>query len=235
MSVQAAQMVRDEVRRKPNATLLLPTGGTPLGMYRELTRMHSQEGLTFAEVTTFNLDEYVGLPPGHPGSYRRYMEENFFRHIDIDPANTHVLDGTGSNLEKACLDYEQRIREAGGIDLAVLGIGHNGHVAFVEPPAAVRAWTHVAALARSTREAKARFFHSLADVPRAALTVGLGTILGCRRVLLLASGIEKADAVTRAIEGPVHAMCPGSALQLHPDVTVIMDQAAASRLQLREH
>ncbi|MCA9154351.1 MAG: glucosamine-6-phosphate deaminase [Planctomycetales bacterium] len=234
-SLRAARFVADLVQRKPDCVLGLATGGTPLGTYRELIRMHREEGLDFSRVTTFNLDEYVGLGPSHPQSYRHFMDENLFRHINVNPDRTFVPDGRALDFDAFCESYEQRIRDAGGIDLQVLGIGSDGHIAFNEPGSSLGSRTRLKTLASETIKDNARFFGSEDRVPRLAVTMGIGTILESRRCLLIAFGEGKASAVRAAIEGPVTAQVTASALQLHRDVVAVLDQTAAGWLARREY
>jgi glucosamine-6-phosphate deaminase len=228
---QAADRVADLVRRVPDCVLGLPTGATPLAMYQELIRRHREEGLSFARVVTFNLDEYVGLAPEHPDSFAAYMRENFFDHIDIDPTNTHIPNGSAADLEAECRNYERAIEQAGGIDLQVLGIGLNGHIAFNEPGSSLGSRTRIKTLTRETLEANAPALDDLDQLPRLAITMGVGTIFEAKSCLLLACGAKKSRAVAAMIEGPITAQVPASALQLHRDVTVIVDEEAASALQ----
>ncbi|HID76250.1 MAG TPA: glucosamine-6-phosphate deaminase [Planctomycetaceae bacterium] len=235
MSKAAAAVVAQTLNRKPDAVLGLATGSTPLGLYRELIRMHREEGLDFSYVTTFNLDEYVGLPSDHPQSYHYFMRENLFKHINIPPQNIHIPAGTTDNYRAFCDWYERRIKECGKIDLQVLGIGADGHIAFNEPGSSLGSRTRIKTLAKQTIEDNARFFERPEDVPVYAITMGVGTILEARRIILLANGENKAEAVAAAIEGPVTSMCTASALQLHQDVTFFLDRAAASRLKMIEY
>jgi len=237
MSKTAAKIVADLIRRKPNCVLGLATGSTPIGMYEELIRMHKEEGLDFSQVVTFNLDEYYGLPPDHPQSYRYFMDEHLFKHINIKPENTHVPDGTVpiDRIDEYCRRYEEMIKEAGGIDLQVLGIGRDGHIAFNEPGSSLSSRTRLVALDEQTRKDNSRFFKSIDEVPRAAITMGVGTILEARCCMLLASGEGKAEVVAKAIEGPVTSQITASALQLHPNVIVILDEAAASKLERKDY
>lgn len=235
VAARAARFVAELVRGKPACVLGLPTGGTPLGLYRELTRLHREEGLDFSQVTTFNLDEYVGLEPSHPQSYRYFMQENLFRHLNLEPARTHVPDGLSLDFESSCQRYEQMIRDAGGIDLQVLGIGSDGHIAFNEPGSSLGSRTRVKSLTGQTLRDNARFFGSEEAVPRLAVTMGVATILESRRCLLLATGPAKASAVRSAIEGPVTAQVTASALQLHRDVIAVLDEEAGSWLTRREY
>lgn len=230
ISLEAAKLVAERLRRKPDLVLGLATGSTPVGLYKALIGMHVREGLDFSKVTTFNLDEYVGLPPTHEQSYRRFMQENFFDHVNVDRRFTHVPDGLANDIEAYCEWYEQRIREAGGIDLQVLGIGSNGHIAFNEPGSSLGSRTRIKTLTERTVRDNARFFGSMDDVPRYAITMGIGTIMEARELLLLASGEGKADAVKAACEGPITALCPASICQMHRRAYFLIDQAAGSRL-----
>ncbi|MCX6945972.1 MAG: glucosamine-6-phosphate deaminase [Opitutales bacterium] len=230
-----AKIIARLVRDKPRAVLGLATGRTPLRLYQELIRMHRDEGLDFSGITTFNLDEYVGLPSTHDQSYRYFMRENFFRHLNIDPHRTHVPDGTAADLHAECRAYEERILAAGGIDLQLLGLGRNGHIGFNEPSGSLRSRTWIKILSEQTLEDNSDVFGSRASMPRHAITMGIGTILDARRCLLLAFGPPKTRAVERMIEGPLAAICPASALQLHPRATVVVDEASASALQFADH
>jgi glucosamine-6-phosphate deaminase len=232
---RAARFVAELVRRKPDCVLGLATGGTPLGTYRELIRLHREEGLDFSQVTTFNLDEYVGLAPSHPHSYRYFMQKNLFEHVNLDPARTHVPDGRALDFDAHCRQYEQRIRDAGGIDLQVLGVGSDGHIAFNEPGSSLGSRTRLKTLTGETVRDNARFFGSEEQVPRLAITMGVGTILESQRCLLVALGPGKASAIRSTIEGPVTAQITASALQLHRDVVVIVDEAAGGWLERREY
>ncbi len=230
VSEEAARIVSNLVTSKPTATLGLATGSTPLGMYQALVRMHREEGLDFSSVVTFNLDEYLGLNSDHPQSYHHFMHRSFLDKINVRSENTHIPDGTiCSNYDAYCDDYEQSIRVAGGIDLQVLGIGKNGHIGFNEPTSSLGSRTRVKTLSTETMEQNRRFFSS-EEVPQCAITMGIGTILESRRILLLASGESKTRAVAAAIEGPITASMSGSALQLHRDVTFILDKEAAKWL-----
>lgn len=235
MSRQAAKLVVQLLNTKPNAVLGLATGSTPLALYKELIRLHKEEGLDFSQVTTFNLDEYVGLPPSHNQSYHYFMHENLFKHINISPRNIHIPSGSTHNYEAFCQWYENRIKECGGIDLQVLGIGSDGHIAFNEPGSSLASRTRLKTLAKQTIDDNARFFAKREDVPIYAITMGVGTILEARSLLLLANGKGKADAVAAMIEGPVSGMCTASALQLHPRATVFLDPEAAGKLKMRDY
>ncbi|HID22444.1 MAG TPA: glucosamine-6-phosphate deaminase [Planctomycetaceae bacterium] len=235
ISKKAAQLVADVINQKPNAVLGLATGSSPVGLYQELIRMHKEEGLDFSQVVTFNLDEYVGLPADHPQSYHYFMEENLFKHINVPKENIHIPSGTTKNYRAFCEWYEQWIKECGGIDIQTLGIGSDGHIAFNEPGSSLSSRTRLKTLARQTIEDNARFFDKIEDVPIYAITMGVGTILEARRLLLVANGPKKADAVAKMIEGPVTSMITASALQLHPDAHVFIDEEAASKLTMRDY
>jgi glucosamine-6-phosphate deaminase len=197
--------------------------------------MHKNEGLDFSQVTTFNLDEYVGLKKDHPQSYHYFMHENLFKHINIPVQNVYIPSGTTNNYAAFCQWYERRIKEYGGIDLQLLGIGSDGHIAFNEPSSSLGSRTRIKTLAKSTIEDNARFFEKIEDVPIYAITMGVGTILEARKILFLANGAAKADAVAKAIEGPVTSMISASALQLHPDVTAYLDRAATANLSMLDY
>jgi len=235
MSKCAARVVARTLNSKPNAVLGLATGSTPLGLYQELVRMHKEEGLDFSQVTTFNLDEYVGLPQRHPQSYHYFMHENFFRHVNIPKQNIYIPSGTTDNYAAFCAWYEQRIKECGGIDLQILGIGTDGHIAFNEPGSSLGSRTRIKTLAKQTIEDNARFFDSPDQVPIYAITMGVGTILEARKIILLANGKKKAWAVAAAIEGPITSMVTASALQLHRDAMFIIDREAASDLKMLDY
>jgi glucosamine-6-phosphate deaminase len=226
-----ARIVEDLIRKKPGAVLGLATGGTPLGLYRELIRMHRAGGLDFSKVTTFNLDEYVGLPPEHPASYRRFMQQSFFEHVNIDPARIHIPDGMTPDIPAFCRQYEGAIRDAGGIDLQVLGIGQDGHIGFNEPTSSLASRTRIKTLTENTLAANQRFFSPGEGVPHHVITMGVGTIMEARTCLLLAFGAVKAEAVAAMVEGPITAMCPASILQMHPQAVAIIDEPAARLLK----
>jgi glucosamine-6-phosphate deaminase len=230
MSREAARLVADRIRRKPNLVLGLATGSSPLGMYKELIRMHRDEGLDFSKITTFNLDEYVGLQPSHDQSYHFFMQENLFKHINIDPRHIHVPQGMAKDIDLFCDWYESRMREAGGIDLQVLGIGANGHIAFNEPGSSLGSRTRIKTLTGTTRMDNARFFKTKEEVPRYAITMGVGTIMDAKQLVLVANGTGKAEAVRAAVEGPLTAMCPASIIQMHRLAFVFLDKAAATKL-----
>ena len=230
-SALAARIFGVLVRSKPAAVLGLATGSTPLGLYSELIRLHREEGLDFSKVTTFNLDEYLGLGPEHPASYHHFMWEHLFRHINIRPENTNLPDGQARDVATSCAVYEERIRAAGGIDLQVLGIGGDGHIGFNEPGSSLASRTRIKTLTERTRADNAPFFGPDEEVPYHVITMGIGTILEAREVLLLGFGARKAEALSAAIEGPVSPMVPASALHFHPRTRALLDEAAAVRLQ----
>ncbi|HET6569437.1 MAG TPA: glucosamine-6-phosphate deaminase [Rhodothermales bacterium] len=229
VSTESARFVADRLRRKPDLVLGLATGATPLGLYHELIRLY-KEGLDVSKITTFNLDEYVGLPPDHDQSYAHFMRENLFKHLNIPERWIHIPNGMATDIEAHCKWYEQQIEAAGGIDLQLLGIGANGHIAFNEPGSSLGSRTRVKTLTHNTRLDNARFFGSLENVPHYALTMGVGTVMESKELLLIASGEPKADAIHAAVEGPLTAMVPASIIQMHRKATVIVDRAAASKL-----
>ncbi|MGB2622375.1 MAG: glucosamine-6-phosphate deaminase [Candidatus Acidiferrum sp.] len=236
MSREAARIVASAVASDPSATLGLATGSTTLGMYKELVRLHKERGLDFSKVTTFNLDEYLGLSEEHPQSFHRFMRENFFDHVNADAAKIHIPDGTiGGNYEEYCNSYERAIRDAGGIDLQILGIGRNGHIGFNEPTSSFGSRTRLKVLTSETIEDNRKSFAPGEEVPECAITMGIGTILEAKKILLLATGEAKAETVAEAIEGPITASVTASCLQMHPDVTFVIDEAAAGRLRQKEY
>jgi len=232
MSKKAASLVAGKLKEKKDLVLGLATGSTPEGMYANLVKMYREGHLDFSLVTTFNLDEYVDLCPQHPQSYHTYMYKHLFDHINIKPENINIPCYTKNNLSAsdACRDYDQKIVQTGGIDLQVLGIGVNGHIGFNEPASSLPINTHLVELASETIEANSRFFNSIEQVPRRALTMGLGPIMHARLILLLASGGSKAHALKESFSGLVTTEVPASLLQLHPNVVVIVDRDAASLL-----
>ena len=228
MSRKAADVIAGCLATKPDCVLGLATGSTPIGLYADLVQDCAEGRISFADATTFNLDEYRGLDPQHDQSYRYFMEHNLFSHVDIEAARTHVPDGACPDAEAACAAYEQSIAEAGGLGLQLLGLGHNGHIGFNEPAPDFPKYTHCVALTESTINANSRLFDSIDDVPREAYTMGIGTIMRARRILVVASGEDKAQIVHDAFFGPVTPQVPASVLQLHPDVTVIVDAKAGA-------
>ncbi|MCP8969875.1 glucosamine-6-phosphate deaminase [Ectobacillus ponti] len=229
LSRVAADCIIDRVKSNPAIKLGLATGGTPVGTYRNLILDHEANGTAYRQATTFNLDEYVGLDPSNPGSYRYFMQERLFHWIDIPAGQTHVPSGVCSDPERECEAYEDLIRKAGGIDLQLLGIGGNGHIGFNEPGTSFHSLTHLVELDPSTREANARFFSSREEVPTHAITMGIRTIMDSREILLLVSGEGKRQALKQLLNGPVTEEFPASILQRHPHVTVIADSAALGR------
>lgn len=225
-----ADIFLEQLKKKPTSVFGLATGSTPLSLYRELIASNQQGDVSFAEVKTFNLDEYMDLAPEHPQSYRHFMNREFFDHIDIKPGNTQVPPGDAENPLIACQDYEAAIRDAGGIDIQLLGIGRNGHIGFNEPTSCLSSRTRVKTLTRETIDDNARFFSEGEFQPQLSITMGIGTIMEARLVVLLATGRSKAKAVRAMVEGPVSAWCPASALQMHPSTVVIVDEDAASEL-----
>jgi glucosamine-6-phosphate deaminase len=226
-----ARLIAHDLRAKPELVLGLATGRTMESVYDRLARMHRADGLSFAGTRTFNLDEYVGLPASDPHSYRHYMQEHLFRHVDVDLSNTHLPHGDAADLDAECRRYEELITQCGGIDLQLLGIGQTGHIGFNEPLSALRSRTRVKALSPVTMAQNSPLFAAPAQMPRRAITMGVGTILEARRVVLLATGAGKADIIAKAVEGPITSMISATALQMHPRCTVIVDEAAAAKLQ----
>jgi len=231
-ALMVARVIAREIRRKPDLVLGLATGRTMESVYGHLARMHREQGLSFASCRTFNLDEYIGIPPGHQGSYRHYMNVHLFDRIDINPKNTYLPNGIAPDLGAECHRYEQAISERGGIDLQLLGIGHDGHIGFNEPLSSLRSRTREKALTLSTLQANSAMFENdINKVPRRAITMGVGSILDSKRALMLVTGESKAAILAKATEGPITSMVTGSALQLHPHCTVITDEAAATKLE----
>jgi glucosamine-6-phosphate deaminase len=227
----AARIMARLLREKPNVVLGLATGSTPLLLYRELIAMN----LDWRKVTTFNLDEYVGLPREHPQSYHNFMWENLFRHINIAKKNVHIPDGNAKDIPKFCAKYEQQIRAAGGIDLQVLGIGTDGHIGFNEPTSSLASRTRIKTLTERTRRDNSQFFGSEQKVPYHVITMGIGTIMEAWQILLLAFGPKKARPIAEAVEGPITSMNPASVLQMHPVTKVCLDADVASRLQRADY
>lgn len=230
-----ARIVAHDLRANPHLVLGLATGKTMECVYRRLVRLHREEKLDFSLCSTFNLDEYVGLLAADPNSYRHYMDQNLFRHVNIDPRNTHLPNGMAEDLDAECRHYEALIQRFGGIDLQLLGIGKAGHIGFNEPLSALRSRTRVKALTPTTLKQNATAFGGEEQMPRRAITMGVGTIIEARRCLLLATGNSKAEVIARAVEGPITSMVTASALQLHPRCTVIVDEAAATKLTEQEY
>src|SRR5690554_792434 len=208
MSRKAALLISSQVILKPNSVLGLATGSTPIGMYQELIQMHKKGELDFSEVVTFNLDEYYQLSPKNQQSYHYYMQENFFKHINLKPFNTHIPDGMAEDISRECLQYEDRIEKSGGIDFQVLGIGSNGHIGFNEPGTQLNVRTHLVDLSEETIMANSRFFNSNDEVPKKAISTGMATILKAKRIILLANGINKAEAIKQTVSGRVDTQIP---------------------------
>lgn len=225
-----ANIFIEQIKNKANSVIGLATGSTPVALYQELIQKNQQNETSFAGVISFNLDEYLGLKGNHPQSYRHFMDKQLFNHIDIDLNNTHVPPGDAKNPLTACNEYEEKIKQAGGIDVQLLGIGRNGHIGFNEPSSGLTSRTRVKTLTQATIDDNARFFTEDEYQPHLSITMGIGTILDSKKVVLLATGEGKADAIKDMVEGPLAAMCPASALQLHRDAVIVIDEAAASKL-----
>lgn len=226
MSDKAAAIVADIVKAKPDCVLGLATGSTPVGMYTKLAEMYEAGELDFSKVKSVNLDEYYPITPDNNQSYRYFMNENLFNKINIDKANTYVPDGASADPDKACADYEKIVDSMGQVDIQVLGIGQNGHIGFNEPGEQLYPLTHVTDLTESTINANVRFFNSIDEVPTRALTMGIGTILRAKKIIILANGEGKRAAVRKMLEGMLDCSCPASMLNVHPDVVVLCDEAA---------
>ena len=231
MSKVAAKEMAEDIKRNPEIVLGLATGGTPVGMYKELIRMYNEGELDFSKVTSIHLDEYVGLSGDHDQSYRYFMNTNLFNHINIDKNNTFVPNGLAENVEEECMAYDSRIQDMGGIDLQLLGLGANGHIGFNEPGEALSVGTHLTDLKESTIEANARFFDSIDDVPRKAITMGLGGIMKAKKIMVIASGEGKAEVVKAMMSGKITTEIPATMLQMHRDVILIVDEDAAKLLK----
>lgn len=225
-----AGIIASLLQTNPRAILGLATGGTPVGVYKHLIELHKQGLVSFKEARSYNLDEYIGLPEDHSESYRRFMNEKLFNHVDIDLNNTHVPTGVSGDGPKAAEEYNELLEQAGQIDLQLLGLGHNGHIGFNEPAEELKSATHVVELDEVTRKANARYFNSIDEVPTHAITMGIGSILKAKQILLMAKGADKAEIVAKALKGPITTQCPASLLQLHPNVVVIVDQEAGRLL-----
>lgn len=230
-----ADQFSQQLNQKPDSVLGLATGGTPVNLYKELINRQQAGQVSFASAKSFNLDEYLGLSGEHPQSYRYFMQHQLFDHIDIKRENTHVPDGLADDPNASCLEYENKIEQAGGIDLQLLGIGSNGHIGFNEPTSSLASKTRIKTLDPKTIADNARFFNEDEVQPRLSITMGIGTILNSKHVLLLATGENKSGAVKATIEGALTAMCPASALQLHQNATIVVDEAAAKELSLKEY
>ena len=230
LSRKAANIIASQILMKPNCVLGLATGSSPVGTYKELIQWYERGDLDFSGITSINLDEYRGLSGDNDQSYRYFMNTNLFDHVNIDKARTNVPDGLEPDVAKACSDYDQIIENAGGIDLQLLGLGHNGHIGFNEPADAFACGTQCVDLTESTINANKRFFASEDDVPRQAYTMGIGSIMKARKILVVVSGEDKAEILKKVVCGPITPQVPASVLQLHPDVTIVADEAALSKM-----
>ncbi len=235
VSELAAQIIDRRIRNHPHSVLGLATGQTMERLYALLVWRHREQGLDFSLLRTYNLDEYIGIPPEHPGSYRTYMNKHLFNQVNIDLRNTYLPNGMAENFKKECFEYEENIRLDGGIDLQLLGIGKSGHIGFNEPLSALKSRTREKALTPKTIAQNQHFFDPPSSMPKRAVTMGVGTILEAKQILLLATGESKAEILAKAVEGPVTAMVSASALQLHEDCIVIVDEEAGLLLQEKEY
>ncbi|MDQ0256085.1 glucosamine-6-phosphate deaminase [Evansella vedderi] len=234
MSKRAAQFVYEDLVNRRIKVMGMATGGTPIGFYKQLVRLYKKGDFSFKGIQTVNLDEYVGLSPENPNSYHQYMYQHLFQHIDIQRDQTHLPNGAAEDLERECVRYEQLIEELGGIDLQLLGIGENGHIGFNEPGTSFHSNTHVVNLTTATREANARYFNDRREVPKQAITMGIDTIMKSKKILLLASGKEKAQAIYRLLYDKVDESCPATILQRHPNITIIADNEALSLVTITD-
>ncbi|MGB9679325.1 MAG: glucosamine-6-phosphate deaminase [Thermoanaerobacteraceae bacterium] len=230
MSLRAAEIVKQQIQKKHNTILGLATGSTPIGMYNYLISMYQRQEVDFSDVVTFNLDEYVGLSRDNKNSYNYFMYSKFFNYINIKKENIHIPNGVSKDLEKECSDYEYNIEKFGYIDLQVLGIGENGHIGFNEPAELLETRTHVAKLSEDTIKANKRFFESIDDVPLYAISMGIGSIMKSKRIILLASGENKAKAIKETLSNKLTTKIPATVLALHPNVDIIIDKDAAKLL-----
>lgn len=230
MSIKAARILSSQITLKPNSVLGLATGSTPVGTYKKLINLYDKKEIDFKDIKTFNLDEYYGIDKENDQSYHYFMMNNLFKYINIPLENVNIPNGNAQNIEEECLRYENAIEKEGGIDIQILGIGANGHIGFNEPDINFETRTHLVALDERTIEANSRFFKDKESVPKKAISMGIKTIMDSKKILLIASGEEKAEAVEKTIKGKVDPKVPASILQLHKDVTFIIDKAAASRL-----
>lgn len=226
MSLYVASLIENEIKSKKHPVIGLATGSTPIGTYKKLIEWYKTGQLDFSDVTTVNLDEYKGLDGDNDQSYRYFMNTNLFDHVNIDKTRTHVPDGTIEDPEEACKKYDEILDSVGSVDLQLLGLGHNGHIAFNEPTYQFSKGTHCVELTNSTIEANKRFFKNIDDVPKYAYTMGIGSIMSAKKIVIAVSGADKADMVKRAFTGPVTPFVPASILQFHPDCTLVVDEAA---------
>lgn len=231
MSKKAADIIASQIILKPDSVVGLATGGTPIGFYKELIKIYRDGKFSFQNIKTFNLDEYYNLDKNNEQSYHFYMMDNLFKHTDLKLENVNIPSGTTKNIEFECENYEKKIKNAGGIDIQVLGIGTNGHIGFNEPDIKFEARTHLVNLDEETIEANSRFFNSIEEVPNSAISMGIKTIMHAKKIVLLAAGFEKAKVIEKMINGPITPDLPASILQLHPDVTLILDREAAMELK----
>ncbi|MFZ7131380.1 MAG: glucosamine-6-phosphate deaminase [Eubacteriales bacterium] len=235
LSNRAAKIIADEISKKSDTVLGLATGSTPIGTYRELVHMCKEEGLDFSQVVTFNLDEYYGISSSHEQSYHYYMQRHLFDYININENNVHIPDGKTKDVEAFCILYDEEIKRSGGIDFQILGIGENGHIGFNEPDYALKVLTHLTKLSESTIKANSRFFNSINEVPDKAITMGLGSIMRAKKIMLLASGRSKASIIDKILtEEKTSPHIPASSLLLHNNVTMILDEEAAYLYRLRD-
>jgi len=230
IGIAAGYYMCGQVLQKPDSVLGLATGSSPIRAYKHMIQLYRQGAVDFSKVTTFNLDEYCRLDTHNENSYHTFMRRQLFDYVNIPEENIHFLNGNAADLEAECAAYEQKIRQAGGIDIQLLGIGSNGHIAFNEPADAFQRWSHVVALRESTIRDNSRFFNSEAEVPTHAVTMGIGSIMQAKRILIIALGEKKAKAIQQVIDGQVTPACPASILQFHTDVTLMLDKDAASLL-----
>ncbi|WP_226654172.1 glucosamine-6-phosphate deaminase [Pseudalkalibacillus hwajinpoensis] len=233
MSELAANYLVDKVQTNPSIVLGLATGGTPLGTYQRLIMDHEKNDTSYKQVTTYNLDEYVGFSSDHPNSYHAFMHKNLFEKVDIPPSNVHLPNGIAPDLVEECKEYEAKIEASGGIDVQLLGMGSNGHIGFNEPGTSFQATTQIVELAQSTREANARFFSDIREVPHEAITMGIATIMKSKEILLLVSGESKNEAMRKLVKGEVDESFPASVLNKHSHVTIIADKHALSGVTMR--
>ncbi|WP_373600772.1 glucosamine-6-phosphate deaminase [Paraclostridium bifermentans] len=235
MSKKAAQIIASQVTLKPDSVLGLATGSTPIGMYKNLVKMYNDNELDFSDIKTFNLDEYYQLPRDNDQSYYYFMHENLFNHINIKEENVNIPNGMNEDVEAECEKYDTAIKNIGGVDIQVLGIGHNAHIGFNEPASIFEKGTNLVDLKESTIQANARFFESIDDVPKKAVTMGIGSIFTAKKIMLMASGEGKAEAIYNTVHGNITPEVPSSILQLHEDVVLILDEEAASKLNKEDY
>lgn len=235
MCEEAVKLIHQSWQKKKDLVLGLATGKTPLGVYKSLIRLHQKRKMDFSDVRAFSLDEYLGLPDDHPQSFAFYMQQNFFQHVNIKKENIFRLSGLPEDIESHCHEYEKKIRTIGGIDIQILGIGRNGHIGFNEPSSSLSSRTRIKTLTENTIASNAPFFRDKNEIPRYCLTMGIGTIMESRMILLLASGQEKSHAIQQSVEGPITATIPASILQLHTKAKIIIDEEAATRLERKSY